>query len=209
MLEVEVKFKLKDEKEYTENLKALGAKYVVDINHTDTYYKLPKGLRDFAKTDEALRLRKIEEIDTRITETLQHKFSADLTYKGPKLDKETKTRKEIVTPVGDPENMHIILQSLDFRPIITLHKYRRLFSLEQDGLRIEILLDKVEDLEGYYSECEIMASTEAEMEAGKKIIFGLMEQLGYTKKDSILTSYLELVILALIKKGKLKPEDVA
>jgi len=208
-LEVEVKFKLRDEKEYEENLKKLGAKYGVDIIHTDTYYKLPKGLRDFAKTDEALRLRKIEEYDNRITETTQHKFSADLTYKGPKLDKETKTRKELVTRVGDPDNMHLILQSLDFRPIITLTKYRRFYSLEKDGFHIEVLIDKIEHLDGYYSELEIIASTDDEMTKGKTAIFEIMNKLEYSKSDSILTSYLELVILALIEKGELKQEDIA
>jgi adenylate cyclase class 2 len=208
-LEVEVKFKINEKKEYEENLKLLGAKYVVDINHTDTYYKLPKGLRDFAKTDEALRLRKIEEKDTRTSETLPPKISADLTYKGPKIDTETKTRKELVTPVGDPEHMHLILQSLDFRPIITLNKHRRLYSLEKDDFHIEILIDKIEHLEGFYSELEIIASTKDEMTRGKKIIFEVMDKLGYSKSDSILTSYLELVIMALIEKGKLKKEDVA
>ncbi len=208
-LEVEVKFHLRDKKKYEEDLIKLGAQYVMDINHTDTYFKLPKGQRDFAKTDEALRLRRIEEYDKDVADTLELKKSADLTYKGPKIDTETKTRKELVATIDDPDNLKKILTSIGIRPILTLQKNRRLYTLDFNTLHIEILIDKIEHLEGYYSECEIIANDEEEMEDGKKVIFGMMEKLGYSKEDSILTSYLELVIMALIKKGKLKPEDVA
>ena len=208
MLEVEVKFKLRDKDEYEESLKNLGAKYVADIIHTDTYYKMPKGLRDFAETDEALRLRRIEEFDVSLTETLDHKFSSDLTYKGPKIDSETKTREEIVTEIGDPDELVQIFKTLEFRPILTLAKNRRLYTLDFNTHHIEILIDEIEHLDGYYSELEIMASTEDEMDAGKTAIFGMMEKLGYLKTDSILTSGLELVILALLEKGELKPEDI-
>ena len=208
-LEVEVKFHLRDKDEYEDNLKKLGAKYVVDINHIDTYYKLPEGQRDFSKTDEALRLRRIEEFDARMVETLDPQISADFTYKGPKIDTETKTRKELVSAVGDPDNLELILKEIGIRPILTLEKKRRLYTLDFNTLHIEILIDQIEHLDGYYSECEIIAETEEEMEAGKITIFGIMEKLGYGKSDSILTSYLELVIKALIEKGELKPEDIA
>ncbi|TFG20156.1 MAG: class IV adenylate cyclase [Promethearchaeota archaeon] len=208
-LEVEVKFHLRDKDEYEDNLKKFGAKYITDINHSDTYYKLPVGQRDFAKTDEALRLRRIEEFDARMVETLDPEISADLTYKGPKIDTETKTRKELVTSIGDPDNLELILKSLGIRPILTLEKKRRLYTLDFNTLHIEILIDEIEHLEGYYSECEIICMDEEEMEEGKKTIFGMMEKLGYDKSDSILKSYLELVIKALIEKGELKLEDVA
>ena len=166
-LEVEVKFQLRDRDEYEDNLKKLGAKYVVDIKHTDTYFKLPEGQRDFAKTDEALRLRRIEEFDARMVETLDPKKSADLTYKGPKIDTETKTRKELVTAVEDPENLEQILDSLGMRPILTLEKKRRLYTLDFNTNHIEILIDKIEHLDGYFSECEIIAQDEEETETAK------------------------------------------
>jgi adenylate cyclase class 2 len=208
-LEVEVKFHLRDKDAYEDNLKKIGAKYITDINHTDTYYKLPEGQRDFAKTDEALRLRRIEEYDARMAETLEPEISADLTYKGPKIDTETKTREELVTKVEDPDNLELIFKRIGIREILTLQKNRRLYTLDFNTHHIEILIDKIEHLDGYYSECEIIASDDEAMEDGKKTLFGMMEKLGYSKKDSILKSYLELVIMALIKKGELKLEDVA
>ncbi len=208
MLEVEVKFKIRDNGEFEENLKKLGANYETDIEHTDTYYNLPEGLRNFAKTDEALRLRRIREFDIRIQETIQETISADLTYKGPKIDTETKTRKEIVTPIEDPIAMEGILQSLGFRPILTLGKNRRLYSIMRENFHIEILIDKIDHLPGYFSEFEILASDKDEMDKGKKIIFDLMEEIGYSKEDSILTSYLELVYSKLVEKGLLNPKDI-
>jgi len=209
MLEVEVKFKLRDKEEFEEDLKRIGAKYVVDIIHKDTYYNLPKCVRDFTKTDEVLRLRRIEEFNIRVTKAVAHAIKADLTYKGPKIDTETKTRKELITPIENPDEMDMILRSLDIRPILTLTKYRRLYTLDMEKHHIEVLIDKIEHLAGYHGECEIMASSEKEMEEGKRILFDLMEKLGYSKTDSILTSYLELVIMKLIEKGELSPEDIA
>ncbi|MBN2156945.1 MAG: class IV adenylate cyclase [Candidatus Lokiarchaeota archaeon] len=209
MLEVEVKFKLQNKEVFEENLKQLGANYVVDIIHKDTYYNLPKGMRNFAKTDEALRLRRIEEYDVRETETVAHKISSDLTYKGPKIDTETKTRKELITTVGNPDELDSIIKSLGFRTVLTLAKYRRLYTLDVEGHHIEMLIDKIEHLDGYYAECEIMASSDKEMEESKVIIFDILEKLGYYKTDSILASYLELVIKKLIENGEISEEEFA
>lgn len=60
IFEVEVKIVLTDsEREhFLLDLKRLGAVYQLDLEHTDIYFNMPKGLRNFVKTDEALRLRK-------------------------------------------------------------------------------------------------------------------------------------------------------
>ena len=53
---------------------------------SDRYFAHPS--RDFARTDEALRLRRIGEFNF-------------ITYKGPKLDATTKTRREIEIGLAD------------------------------------------------------------------------------------------------------------
>ena len=68
-------------------------------NHLDLYFNSPK--HDFAHTDEALRIRIKEE-------------GAFLTYKGPKLDLETKSRKEISVKVNDHSALVEIFESLGF-----------------------------------------------------------------------------------------------
>ena len=75
MIEVEVKARALPET--IGNILALGATLIGTENHRDLYFNSP--LRDFKESDEALRIRIKEE-------------GARLTYKGPKLDKETKSR---------------------------------------------------------------------------------------------------------------------
>ena len=95
MIEVEVKARAK--KDTQEKVAALGAKPLKVENHHDLYFNSP--LRDFKVSDEALRIRIKEE-------------GARLTYKGPKLDRETKSRLEWTVKIDDPLQMEqILLQS--------------------------------------------------------------------------------------------------
>ena len=57
MYEVEVKFKLQDKDRFITGFKTAGGKYKAHLEHTDIYYNMPSGMRSFAQTDEALRLR--------------------------------------------------------------------------------------------------------------------------------------------------------
>jgi predicted adenylyl cyclase CyaB len=58
MIEVEIKVQISDptliRKKFVEN----QGSYKFSLIHEDTYFNMPKGLRDFKQTDEALRLRK-------------------------------------------------------------------------------------------------------------------------------------------------------
>src|SRR5215208_5003779 len=83
MLEVEVKYRLSDPAAVEARLRAWGAIVVADHEEADHYLNAPD--RDFARTDEAFRLRRIGERNL-------------LTYKGPRLDATSKTRKEIELP---------------------------------------------------------------------------------------------------------------
>ena len=96
MLEVEIKTKVRL-KEIKEKLLKLGVKFIKEEEQRDTYFSHPS--RDFRKTDEALRVRRIND-----------KYF--LTYKGEKVDSETKTRKEI--EVETEEGILDILKELGF-----------------------------------------------------------------------------------------------
>ena len=76
MLEVEAKFRLMDPKPVEARLRTWGAKLVADHVEADHYLNAPD--RDFARTDEAFRLRRIGERNL-------------LTYKGPRHDAISKT----------------------------------------------------------------------------------------------------------------------
>ncbi|MHA1728694.1 MAG: class IV adenylate cyclase [Promethearchaeota archaeon] len=205
MYEAEVKLTVgyKEDKEiYINSIKKLGAKYRINLEHTDIYYNMPDGLRNFAETDEALRIRKSTEYNALTGKKTDVKQSCDITYKGPKLDKITKSRIEFVCNILDPDILDEILLTLGFRRILTVKKERILYHLEYEGSSIEILIDKIQHLDGYFSEFEIMTSTREEMADAKKTIFKLMNKLGYSISDSITLSYLELVIKKLIEQGK-------
>ena len=66
-----------------------GATLSKDCDQVDEYFNHP--CRDFAVTDEALRLRKDPD--------------GKMTYKGPKLDRTTKTREEIEMDIDDLDKM--------------------------------------------------------------------------------------------------------
>jgi len=169
MYEVEIKAKAK--KDTLARLRALGS-MTKEVSEKDTYYRHP--CRDFAKTDEALRVR---ESEGRLL----------LTYKGPKMDATTKTRQE--------ENMEVfkeiypILASLGFKEVRKVEKKRELYTLK-DALAS---FDSVKGL-GQFMELEICAEKKSEIPKAKKKLFSVFSELGFEKNDSITSSYLELLL---------------
>ncbi len=145
MFEVEIKFRVADHDAVFERLRSENAKLVEERDDADSYFNAPH--RDFAKTDEAVRVR---EIGTR-------NF---VTYKGPKIDSTTKTRTEIEVPLaGGLETAAKFKQwlvALGFRPVGVVRKHRRIFELGHGGFKIEVSLDDVANV-GRYAEVEIQA----------------------------------------------------
>jgi predicted adenylyl cyclase CyaB len=58
MIEVEIKVKISDPNQVRKRIEENKGVYKISLHHEDTYFNMPKGLRDFKQTDEALRLRK-------------------------------------------------------------------------------------------------------------------------------------------------------
>jgi adenylate cyclase, class 2 len=166
MIEVEVKARAKPDT--LEKIKALGAVFLTIENHCDLYFSSP--LRDFWETDEALRIR--------IKET-----GAWLTYKGPKLDAVTKSRKEVAVKIEDPKTMEQLLLSLGFMPYAEVKKKRNKYALNN----IIFALDEVEDL-GTYLEVEAFA--EEDWTILREKVLGILNRLGM---EAIRESYLELL----------------
>src|SRR5688500_13235290 len=88
-IEVEHKYRVTDLADVQRRLAALPATIAEPQLQVDTYFAHPA--RDFAKTDEALRIRCVGERNY-------------VTYKGPKLDAVTKTRREIELPLAPHES---------------------------------------------------------------------------------------------------------
>jgi len=160
-----------------EQLDAAGATHVETVEQEDIYYDAPD--RSFAETDEALRIRR--ERQDGATETR-------VTYKGPLVDSESKTRQEAETAVADPEAMRAILDGLGYDPAATVRKDRERFSLGE----CTVTLDTVEGL-GEFVEVEIEAE-EAGVDAARERATERMRELDLNPGDQIRTSYLGLLL---------------
>jgi adenylyl cyclase CyaB, putative len=172
MIEIEVKVRIDHSKAHP-ILEKIGAVKLGVENQSDIYFAAPH--RDFAKTDEALRIRSLND-------------QAVLTYKGPKLDGISKTREEFETPVDEATAIQI-LHALGFSEAGAVRKKREVFMAGE----ITVCLDTVENL-GEFLEVEIVAESEKELETSRAKLFGLLKQFGAGEKDSIRTSYLEMVL---------------
>ncbi len=179
MLEVEVKYPVTDFGPLERRLREWGARPAAPINEADYYFNAPD--RDFAQTDEALRLRRIGTANR-------------VTYKGPRRDPRTKTRTEIEVPLGDGDQVATdfaqLLAQLGYRAVTGVTKRRQIYALDRDGFALEVCLDEVAEL-GLFAELEIQAP-EARLDAAREVLLRLAGELGLTRMER--RSYLELLL---------------
>ena len=199
MIEVEIKVAISNPESLKENLKKLNGKYKISLDHEDTYFNMPIKLRNFKKTDEALRLRKSIEFNKNNKEnsTLTRSF---ITYKGKKIDQTTKTREEIEVEIKNLEEMKKLLENLGFREIFTVKKKRELYEFNFKNENVEVLIDFLPILNQNFMEAEIIVESSKEVSLVKEKLFEFLKKFGISKTDSIRESYLELIA----KKLKLK-----
>ncbi|MFB6176984.1 MAG: class IV adenylate cyclase, partial [Halobaculum sp.] len=184
--EVEVKVRTAHEP-VRERLDELDADPLGTVRQVDTYYDAPD--REFAETDEALRIRRetVESGDGDQTAALGRE-TAKLTYKGPLIEAESKTREEYETTVGDGEELAGILDGLGYDPAATVEKERERFQV--DGYTVT--LDSVTDL-GEFVEVE-RETDEASVERVREGAYDLLDRLGLDPDEQIRTSYLGLLL---------------
>jgi adenylate cyclase class 2 len=176
MIEVEVKAKIESFSEMEEKLDKIGAIKTKKEFQEDIYFNSP--VVDFAQTDEALRIRTTKEND---------KTNIFITYKGPKIDKQSKTRREIEMGIEDSQKCSGIFEAIGFKKVRTVRKNRQYYTFEN----FEISLDDIEGLDPYM-EIEIALSDGEDYSEAQKSIFDLFERLGITDGFER-TSYLELL----------------
>jgi adenylate cyclase class 2 len=176
--EVEAKGRAPDLRRVEATIAAMGAILETNKLERDEYFAHPS--RNFASTDEALRLRITTADDG------GGWSRAELTYKGPKLDATTKSRAEetIEVAVDEADRLRWILGSLGFKRVAKVVKSRREFELE--GLTI--CLDDVEGV-GTYVEVELLAP---ELEAARERVLAMFAKLGLEGNER--RSYLELLL---------------
>jgi adenylate cyclase class 2 len=179
LYEVEQKFPVDDLGAIERRLTEMAVEISAPKPEADLYFAHPA--RDFAQTDEALRLRR-KGRDFMIT------------YKGPKIDATTKTRRELELPL--PSGDHTLaqwtelLEALGFRPVAEVRKSRRKALVPWEGRRIEVSLDNVEQV-GTFVELELVSEADG-MEAAKAGIASLAKAIGLSGSER--RSYLQLLL---------------
>lgn len=177
--EVEQKFPVADLDALEARLVGLGARFHEPVAQRDCYFAHPA--RDFVQTDEALRIRCAGAANF-------------ITYKGPKIDLVTKTRREIELPLAPgaaaADRFAELLGALGFVPVAEVRKTRRPLTIGWQGQDVEGALDRVDGL-GAFAELELRVD-ETRLEEAKTVILSLGRQLGLTKTER--RSYMTLLL---------------
>jgi len=175
--EVELKYAVADMPQLLAKLEQFGLCFGEAVEEHDTFYQHPT--KDYAVTDECLRIRH---------RTGEYR----MTYKGPKVDRETKTRQEIELFLTDHANTarqwDQLLQALGFRAAAELKKTRRSAGWVDQEQQYELSLDHIDGL-GDFIELETVADA-TQLDDALRRIKSLAATLGLTR--SITASYLEL-----------------
>lgn len=178
-IEVEQKFPVTEIQVVEQQLVAAGARFARPVVQVDRYFAHPA--RDFAQTDEALRIR-------------QSGQRTVITYKGPKLDQATKSREEIELPLPSADStvddFAGLLVALGFSPVAEVRKTRRTANLQRGEWSVEAAIDDVERL-GSFVELEVTANEET-LEAARDCVASLAAELGLSGGQR--RSYLELLL---------------
>ena len=179
LYEVEQKHRVDDVAALVAQLAERGVTLGPAVEQSDRYFAHPA--RDFARTDEALRIRTVG-------------GASFLTYKGPKVDATTKTRRELELPLhpsdADGSRLGELLTALGFTPVATVHKQRRSFHIDVADWQVDGALDNVDSV-GKFVELEL-AADDADVNAAQRVIRKLADelQLGLSERRS----YLELLL---------------
>ena len=215
MFEVEIKLPA-DVESVRDRLRDAGAERRDARLQRDSYYDAPH--RDFAETDEALRVRH----ETPLSDGTgsgernggangERSWGANgernggangersgapdaeqtpagttkITYKGPRIDADSKTRVEHETEVSDADATVGLFSGLGFEPAATVEKRREFWSLAG----FTVALDRVDGL-GEFVEIEREVAAEGDIEATRDEALGVLERLGLDGDTQVRTSYL-------------------
>ena len=188
MYEVEIKVPA-DLDATRKRLREVGAERVDVRRQRDTSYDAPH--REFAETDEALRIRRETPLahGEREASDAEPAAASTLTYKGPLIEAASKTRAEHETGVDDGEALAAVLSGLGFEPAATVEKRREFWSY--DGFTVT--LDAVTGLDEYV-EIEREVEEEGEVDAAREAAIAALDRLGLDADEQVRTSYLGLLL---------------
>ncbi len=172
MIELEAKIKIQGPEEVKKALMRVNAQKKGFEAQKDVYFNAPH--RDFALTDEALRVRYADGV-------------AEVTYKGPKMaDLNLKARTELNIDVGSGNDFEQMLELLGFSRVMEVRKVREIFEVDETVISI----DMVEEL-GWFVEIEVV--TDGDLNQAEKKIENVRKKIGVVG-PALTESYLELLL---------------
>lgn len=186
MIEVEIKLPLRRQEKTEETgriaevLCSMGFRKAARFRQRDTYFDNEAG--EIRGGGKALRIRETEDLMKGIV-------TAELNFKGPRMDQVSMTRQELETEVGQAETGRRILAALGFSPVLPEVVKER---TEYRRKEITAALDRVEGL-GDFLELEIMADEETENGKVLQKLEELLGELGYQMGDTVTRSYLSML----------------
>ena len=179
MIEVEIKTAIESIEGIVDKLIDIGFIKGTTVYEEDTYYNAVD--RDFRRTDEALRIRRHLDLDTKEETYI-------LNYKDKRIDDITMARDEFQTRVQSFEIMDTILIKLGYMPYSGVIKTRIHYRYNE----VVACLDRVESL-GDFLELEVMARDETEYSRGLAIIEDILAKLNLSIENTIRKSYLNMI----------------
>ncbi len=183
MLEIEMKFPVADFRQVEARLHEWQAHAASPLEEADHYFNAPD--RDFARTDEAFRLRRVGPANR-------------ITYKGPTHAGPTKTRTEIEVGLEDgpeaAERFCRLVEHLGYRAVAVVRKRRICYDIHRERWDLQVCCDEVEEV-GRFVEVEIVTAPEQKAEA-QALLQRVAGELGLGSSER--RSYLELL---LAKRG--------
>lgn len=189
LLEIELKFPA-GTSDVRPRLIAWGARPMGVHRESDEYWNAPD--RDFAQTNEALRIRTTPD-DARIT------------YKGRRQPGPAKTRKEIevqFATVSESEPMARLLESLGYRRVATVTKVREMWQFQRGEFNITVCLDDVQSV-GRFIEVEILAP-EADKTQAQSVLEDVCRDLQLSTPEQ--RSYLRMLLESAAPPTAIPPQ---
>ena len=186
MIEVEIKLPLRRQEKTEETgriaevLCSMGFRKAARFRQRDTYFDNEAG--EIRGGGKALRIRETEDL-------MKGVVTAELNFKGPRMDQVSMTRQELETEVGQAETGRRILAALGFSPVLPEVVKER---TEYRRKEITAALDRVEGL-GDFLELEILADEETENGKVLQKLEELLGELGYQMGDTVTRSYLSML----------------
>jgi len=149
------------------------------VLQTDLYMNAPD--RDFAETDEALRIRS--------TEVADGEAEVVITFKGPKSPAAVKARREVEVGVDEFDMAAALFDALGYISVAEVRKHRRHY----DWAGIDVSIDTLAS-GGQYIELECAVTGEEAVEKADAEIAARAAELGLSDADLEPRSYLELTL---------------